>query len=817
MPRRLHAVLGAILSVFAPTLAGLTAQAAPIPLTRIMADPDWIGPPVERAFWSLDGKAVLYHLKRAGSPIRDLHRIALADGRVTVVPPAALADVDEAGAVFDHARRRAAFVRNGDVFVRDLRTGRLTQVTRTLATERDPQFSSDDTAVQFRVGTDWFTYDLAGAVVSPAALLKLEQDPDAKQPSELERLQLRLLANLRQDHADKQALVAHDAELQGADRTRVPRPVYLGTDVVLESTWLSPSGRWLIASTTPKGYDAGRVGRMPRWVTESGYEEADDERTRVGLNGPAANTLWLVDLATRAARVLSNDTLPGIHDDPLRAIRAENDSARAVWKEPAPKPDSAQTGMGGNRGAKADPHERTVRVDACAFSSDGAVALIRLQANDNKDRWLVSVTPAATALTPQHRLTDGAWINWSFNDCGWLGASHTIWYLSEESGYSHLYRKPLDGPAVALTAGRFEVSQPALTPDGRTFVVRANAETPYAYDVYRVSAAGGPFQRVTQLKGIERFALSPDGRSVLLEHSTSFTPNQVAVVALAGASIGPVRELTDTRTAEYKAVPWTPPQIVGVPSTHGAGVIWSKFYDAAPGTGETHPVVLFVHGAGYTQNVHLHYPGYFREQMFEERLNQLGYVVLDMDYRASEGYGRDWRTAIYRRMGTPELEDLLDGVQWVVREHHGDPLRVGVFGGSYGGFMTLMALFKAPDVFRAGAALRPVTDWTQYNHVYTSDILNTPQVDPIAYRRSSPLEFADGLKGSLLICHGMVDDNVFFEDSVRLFQRLMELHKDDVELAPYPMERHGFVHSDSWLDEYKRIERLFQTRIGGSR
>ena len=354
MPRRLHAVLGAILSVFAPTLAGLTAQAAPIPLTRIMADPDWIGPPVERAFWSLDGKAVLYHLKRAGSPIRDLHRIALADGRVTVVPPAALADVDEAGAVFDHARRRAAFVRNGDVFVRDLRTGRLTQVTRTLATERDPQVSSDDTAVQFRVGTDWFTYDLAGAVVSPAALLKLEQDPDAKQPSELERLQLRLLANLRQDHADKQALVAHDAELQGADRTRVPRPVYLGTDVVLESTWLSPSGRWLIASTTPKGYDAGRVGRMPRWVTESGYEEADDERTRVGLNGPAANTLWLVDLATRAARVLSNDTLPGIHDDPLRAIRAENDSARAVWKEPAPKPDSAQTGMGGNRGAKAD-------------------------------------------------------------------------------------------------------------------------------------------------------------------------------------------------------------------------------------------------------------------------------------------------------------------------------------------------------------------------------------------------------------------------------------------------------------------------------
>jgi dipeptidyl aminopeptidase/acylaminoacyl peptidase len=810
MPRCRIVVIVALLS---SVVLAVAAHGAPIPITRIMADPDWIGPPVERAFWSLDGKAVLYRLKRSGSPIRDLHRITLADGRDAAVEPAALAGVDEAGAVFDHARRRAAFVRNGDVFLRDLRTGRLTQVTRTAAGESGPQFSSDDTAVQFHVGTDWFSYDIASAVMAPAAILKLEQDPDAKQPSDLERLQLRLLSNLRRDHDDKKALDAHNAELQSADPTRAPRPVYLGTDVVLSEAWLSPSGRWMVLSTSPKGYDAGRVGKMPRWVTESGYEEADDERTRVGRNEPAPQTLWLVDLAARTATKLAYDSLPGIHDDPLAAIRAENDSARAVWKEPAPKPDSSR-GEGGGRGHKSDDHERTMRVDDCTFASDGSVALVRLQSNDNKDRWLVSVEPKTHTLTTQHRLHDPAWINWSFNDAGWLPASHTIWYLSEESGYSHLYRKAIDGAAVALTSGRFEVSQPALTGDGRTFVMRTNAEAPYAYDVYRVGVDGGPLQRVTNLKGVERFAVSPDGRSVLLDHSTSFMPNQAAVVPLAG---GEVRELTDTRTAEYKAIPWTPPQIVAVPSSHGAGAIWAKFYDAAPGTGATHPVVLFVHGAGYTQNVHLHYPGYFREQMFEERLSQLGYVVLDMDYRASEGYGRDWRTSIYRQMGTPELEDLIDGVQWAVREHHGDPKRVGLFGGSYGGFMTLMALFKAPEVFQAGAALRPVTDWMQYNHVYTSDILNSPQVDPIAYRRSSPLEFADGLQGSLLICHGMIDDNVFFEDSVRLFQRLMELHKDGVEFAPYPMERHGFVHADSWLDEYKRIERLFETHIGGSR
>ena len=124
-------------------------------------------------------------------------------------------------------------------------------------------------------------------------------------------------------------------------------------------------------------------------------------------------------------------------------------------------------------------------------------------------------------------------------------------------------------------------------------------------------------------------------------------------------------------------------------------------------------------------------------------------------------------------------------------------------------------LFRS--TFAAGAALRPVTDWAHYNHGYTSNILNTPQVDPIAYRRSSPIEFASGLRGSLLICHGIIDDNVLFEDSVRLWQRLLELHKTDTEFAPYPMERHGFTHADSWLDEYSRIDRLFETKLGTPR
>ena len=199
--------------------------------------------------------------------------------------------------------------------------------------------------------------------------------------------------------------------------------------------------------------------------------------------------------------------------------------------------------------------------------------------------------------------------------------------------------------------------------------------------------------------------------------------------------------------------------------------------------------------------------------MFHSFLVKQGYVVLDMDYRASRGYGRDWRTAIYRQMGTPELEDLRDGVNWLVENANVDRNRIGTYGGSYGGFLTFMAMFNAPDLFQAGAALRPVSDWAHYNHGYTSNILNTPDVDPIAYRKSSPIYFAEGLQKPLLINAPMVDNNVFFVDVVRLVQRLIELEKTDFETAIYPVEPHGFVQPSSWLDEYRRIYGLFEENL----
>ena len=787
MSRLPIAALLAISLLSAPVFAQ-----TPLTLDQVMADPDWIGPPVEQAWWSWDGKQVQYLLKREGATIRDTYRQPIAGGAAEKVDGAARAELDGLNPTFDTQRTRMAFVRNGDVFVRDLRNGALIQITRTDAAEALPQWSRDGNLV-FRVGNDWYQWRV-GTGVSQAAVVKAEKDPGAApKPDDLRERQFEMIRTLKDDKARRDAARVQDQQWRSADPTRAPVPVYLGADVSIVDSAMSPDGRWMLVVTTAKGADEGQAGKMPKYVTESGYEEFEDVRTRVGRNAPLPQKLWLVDIGASKATEVKYDALPGIADDPLAAMR------KAAKQDP----------LKGNRDVQVLTSGDNSGAPSIRWTDDGRSVAVAIRAIDNKDRWIASVDLANAKLQPRHRLTDPAWINWSFNDFGWTPDGQ-LWLLSEQSGYSHLYLGE-GGKPRALTSGQWEVSAPQLSRDGATFYFLCNRKWPGDYEVCAVPRSGGEVRELTDLGGVEDFSLSPDGQQLLVRHSRAYMPPQLSAL---NANGGTPKQITDTRKDAFKSREWMLPEYVQVPSKHGAGTIWGKYYGPKqPEAGKKYPIVMFVHGAGYLQNIDDRWPEYFREQMFHNLLVDKGYIVLDLDYRGSEGYGRDWRTAIYRNMGHPELEDYLDGLDWLAANRQGDKDRAGIYGGSYGGFMTFMALFREPGTFKAGAALRPVTDWSQYNHEYTSNILNTPELDPEAYRISSPINYADKLQDHLLIAHGMIDDNVFFKDSVMLTQRLIELRKDKWEIAPYPLERHSFTHPDAWYDEYRRILELFERTL----
>ena len=771
-----------LLSLSALVFSAAVCAQTPISLDQAMAHPDWIGTPVEQAWWSADSGTVYYRQKLTGSPVRATYRVG-SDGASQRVENSGWAQLDEAQQSFDRSRQRALFVRQGDVFLRQLSSSSLTQITKSAEAESNPVFGSDG-SVLFQRGNDWFT--ARNGLIEPVLQLKTENDPKKTPPtSAASAHELRLIATLARQKAEREALNKDRDDRRAGDGSGAMPATYLGSKLDISGSSLSPDGRYALVTTTEKGADEGQTGKMPKYVTESGFEEFENVRTRVGRNVPLAQKLWLVDVRTQRVRELDFSVLPGIAADPLADLR---------------------------KAQKLDPLKgnRAVRMEApAAWSADGTQVALMVRAIDNKDRWLVGVDFTGGKLNVRHRLTDPAWINWSFNEFGFL-PDNRFWYLSEQSGYSHLYVG--EGKAAKmLTAGNYEASSVQWNAEGSQAYFLCNRRWPGDYEVCRVNRDGSDLREMTALDGVEDFSLSPDGKRLAVRYSGSYLPVQLAVV---DAGKGDTRKLTDTRSAEFKAREWIEPEYVQVPSKHGAGVIWAKLYRPKNAeAGKKYPIAMFVHGAGYLQNVSARYPVYFREQMFHNLLVQQGYVVLDMDYRASEGYGRDWRTAIYRQMGHPELEDYLDGVDYMVANHQGDRANVGIYGGSYGGFMSFMALFRAPEAFKAGAALRPVTDWTSYNHEYTSNILNTPDIDPEAYRKSSPIEYVQNLKGALLISHGMMDDNVFYQDSVRLSQRLIEMKKHNWTMASYPLERHGYVQPESWYDQYRRIYELFEETL----
>jgi dipeptidyl aminopeptidase/acylaminoacyl peptidase len=758
-----RALTGAICLLF--LLSGLPAdQKFALTIDNIMRGPGLYGYEPSDVRWSGDSQRIYFRWKQASDPReRPLDTYVVnRDGsglRKLTEAGAALAPPAAARMTRDH--KRAVWAQKGDLYFYDYSTDRGRQLTKTAEGETAPHFSFDEKRVTFLRGGNVYALLLDSGMLEQLTELEPTAAPGA--PPKITDKGTDSQEFLKKQEKELLESVKEKASIREAqEKLDHPRkPLKMEPRQSISTAQLTPDGKSLLAllRQTPEKAERDNV---PNFITESAYTEEIPGRTNVGDN-QAATRIEIIDVASGEVK-------------PIDVGFAKRD----------------------------------LELDEPLFNEQGTRAVMLARAADNKDRWILSLDLATAKAKPIFTEHDDAWINNFVEDSlGWMKNGEEVYFRSEKDGYFQLYRIPVNGRETKqLTSGKFEVTDSELSRDGSVFYLTTSEVGPGERHVYSMKSDGGERVRLTSETGKHQVELSPDEKYLADVYSYTNKPPELFVQEnRAGAA---AKKLTDSPAKDFWEYPWLDVPTIKVPARDGS-MIPARFFKPA-NYQRGGPAVVFVHGSGYTQNVHKYWASYSHEYLFHNFLMEHGYMVLDMDYRASSGYGRDWRTAIYRHMGGVDLDDNVDGAKFLI-EQGADPKRIGIYGGSYGGFITLMAMFTTPDVFAAGAALRPVTDWAHYNNGYTSNILNTPQKDEEAYRKSSPIYYAQNLKGALLICHGMVDTNVFFQDSVRLVQRLIELRKDNWSVAVYPVEDHGFAQPTSWADEYKRIFNLFEANL----
>lgn len=791
-------------------LAGISAHAQQsLTVEKIMQDPKWIGTSPSNVFWSRDSKNVYFNWNPDGNVSDSVYGYAVGAN----VGPAKTGYIESqkiaanGNGVYNASYTLQLYTYRGDIFLQDLKTGKQTRVTQTEEFESGPRFILNDEAVVYNRNQNLYAWYIktgitqqltnigrgAETVTAPAfpgrggrggqdaGNAGARSSATGTQEQWLQQQQLELMQVIKER---KQKKEQRDNYVKLNKDIDTLKNIGIG-EKSLQNLQISPDARFVTyrlfqAPTTSKNTI------VPDYVTESGFTTDISGRTKVG-SPLGKSEFYVFDKLKDTVRLINTDSIPGITDLP---DYAKDYPARYANRKPTP---------------------RGVTINGPYWNEAGTFALVDIRSQDNKDRWIMELDPANGKLKLLDRQRDEAWIGGpGIGRLGWISNS-VFYFQSEATGYSHLYTYDINSNSKkALTSGKYEVQDLVLSKAKDIFYLFTNEEHPGKQNWYRIKTDGSKKEKITSLEGGYDVTMSPDEKWIAYRYSYINKPWELYIQENQPGK-KPTQVTFKAMSETFKTYPWKEPKIITIPASDGE-LIYARLYEPANGK-KNNAAVIFVHGAGYLQNVHYWWSQYFREYMFNNLLADKGYTVLDLDYRASSGYGRNWRTGIYRFMGGKDLDDHVDAAKFLVDKMGVDANKIGMYGGSYGGFMTLMALFTKPDVFKAGAALRPVTDWAHYNHGYTSNILNEPFTDSIAYARSSPINFANGLKNNLLICHGMVDVNVHFQDAVRLTQKLIELGKDNWELAPYPVEDHGFVEPSSWTDEYKRILKLFDTNL----
>lgn len=754
---------------------------------KIMRDPAWIGSTPRSISWSLDSRTIYFRWNPDQADSDSLYQFSLDTKEISKVSKADRLALPSRGS-YNQDRSRMSYAKNGDIYLLDIASGKTRPIALSNDRERFLSFHQNGSDLFFTKNGNVYSWERGtGLIIQLTDFRKGKEKKEMKKGTDNEEWIKQEELSLIQVVKEREERQEKTKEARKAESKPRLKAIYYGSGR-MQAMGVSPDGQW-ISYRIEKSSRANRT-EVPAYVDASAFTQNLPARPKVGSPQNSYSS-YLLDRQADSVLSLSLDSLPGVKTAPAyladygKDLELDKPKACVIY----------------------GPY----------WSSDSRHAVVVVRSQDFKDRWIAKINLQTGMLHSLDHQHDEAWIGgpgivrWlGPGNVGWMPDDERFWFQSEASGYSHLYWvNVMNGKSKALTKGKYEIHSPKISLDKQSWYFGSNEEHPGERHYYRMPLEGGKCEKLTRIPGNSQVVLSPNEKTMAFSHSIATRPWELFFQDNLPES-RPV-QITSSVSDEFKSYSWREPAYVTFKAADGKKV-HARLYrpENAAANG---PAVIFVHGAGYLQNAHKWWSSYFREYMFHNLLVDKGYTVLDMDFRASAGYGRDWRTAVYRDMGGKDLSDQVDGAKYLVDEYGVDPSKIGIYGGSYGGFISLMAMFKEGDVFACGAALRPVTDWAHYNHPYTASMLNLPQDDSIAYVKSSPIYHAEGLSGPLLICHGMIDTNVHFQDVVRLSQRLIELGKDDWEVAMFPLEGHGFREPSSWTDEYKRILKLFETHL----
>lgn len=407
------------------------------------------------------------------------------------------------------------------------------------------------------------------------------------------------------------------------------------------------------------------------------------------------------------------------------------------------------------------------------------------------------------------RETSEYWINRRTKQFNLLADNRFIW-ASERSSFNHLYLYDGSGQRVGqLTDGDWQVDD-VLAVDETNQVVyfTGTKDSPLEKHLYSVPLAGGEIMRITPEAGTHDIHLNHACTQYVDTFQSLEVPPTVTLCAMADSAIlHTLHTPNDPRLEQFQL---EPPELVSLENRDGTvlyGAIYRPPRQFGPGP---HPTIIHVYGGPGPQMVSNSWRVTSALQL--QYLSQQGYLVFRLDNRGSARRGLAFEGALKHRMGTVEVDDQIDGVRWLVTEGLADPARIGVTGWSYGGYMTLLCMLKAPELFKVGVAGAPVTHYDGYDTAYTERYMSTPQDNPDGYREGSVLAHVERLRGKLLIVHGLIDENVHFRHTARLMNALNRARKR-YDVLIFPDERHQPRRLDDRIYMQERIVGYFMENL----